>query len=314
MSKLSAPIEVSIVSAVYRCQECLNALVAQIEQSLQVYGKFEIILVCDRSPDASWEMIRDLCYENPRVKGILLARNYGQQVAVSAGLAAATGDVAVVLDCDLQDDPADIPRMLDELTSGTDVVIAVSPYRGSRSLVSRVPRKIYFKVLDYLAPETKSTNVSYFGLSRKAIDAFNRHTERGRHVSEIVRNLGMNTKFIKVEHRESSRNSSYSFGKRLALAYEGFLFNSERFSRHLTLGSMALSLFSILSGSALIGWRILRTDLPPGWISQMLLLALVVAVQMFTFGVLGGLMQKILTEVRARPLYLIDEELGIQRP
>jgi dolichol-phosphate mannosyltransferase len=314
MNASAAPVDVSIVSAVYGCQDCLRTLIFQIEQSLQGFGEFEIILVCDRSPDDSWEVIRDLSSENPRVKGILLARNYGQQVAISAGLAAANGNVAVVLDCDLQDDPAEIPRMLDELKSGAEIVIAVSPYRGSRSLIRRVPRKIYFKVLDYLAPETKNTNVSYFGLSRKAVNAFNRHTERGRHVSEIVRNLGLNPKFVKVEHRESSRSSSYSFSKRLALAYEGFLFNSERLSRHLTLGSIIVGLFSLLCGVSLVGWRIFRTDFPPGWVSQMILLALVVALQMFTFGFLGGLMQKILTEARARPLYLIDEELGIQRP
>ena len=314
MNASPSSVEVSIVSAVYGCQECLTTLANEIEQGLRNCGDFEIILVCDKSPDDSWEVIRDLCASNPRVKGILLARNYGQQVAISAGLAAASGNAAIVLDCDLQDDPADIPRMLDELRAGADVVIAVSPYRGSRSLIRRVPRKMYFKVLDYLAPNSRNTNVSFFALSRKAITAFNRHGERGRHVSEIVRNVGLDPKFVDVQHRESSRGSTYSFRKRLALAYEGFLFNSERLSRHLTLGSIVLSLISFLSGFALIGWRVVRTEFPPGWISQMVLLALVVALQMFTFGVLGGLMQKVLTEVRARPLYLVDEELGFQRP
>jgi glycosyltransferase involved in cell wall biosynthesis len=303
---------ISIISPVYGCRDCLERLVDGLETAFRLHGPIEIVLVCDASPDGSWEEISRLAASRDHLRGILLSRNFGQQVAVSAGLNACSGDVAVVMDCDLQDNPTDAFRLATAITDSTDIVIGVAPFRGSSSPSRKIARSIYLKTLDYLQPQvaTVHTNVSFFALSRRAIDAFNSYHERWRHVSGIVLDLGFERCYLEVEHQSSTNKSTYTLARRVSLAFDGFVLNSERFFRHLTLTSLLLGILSSASGFVLLLWRILVADFARGWLSLALLLAIVLSAQFISFGFVTFLVHKVLTETKQRPIFHIKEEIN----
>ncbi len=115
----------SVVSPVYRAENIVEELVRQLHEQLQLITQnYEIILVNDASPDASWEKIIKVCAEDKRVKGINLSRNFGQHYAISAGLKYVKGDWVVVMDCDLQDRPDEIPNLYEKAQEGWDIVLA----------------------------------------------------------------------------------------------------------------------------------------------------------------------------------------------
>ena len=116
---------ISIVSPVYQCRPCLQALCARVAMAMEYAGEpFEIILVDDGSPDGAWDTIAELAAGDSRIRGIRLSRNFGQHYAISAGLDVSRGDHVVVIDCDLQDRPEEIPRLIEQARRGFDVVFA----------------------------------------------------------------------------------------------------------------------------------------------------------------------------------------------
>ena len=121
--------EISVVSPVYCCADCLRALCARLAETFSILGKdYEIILVDDASPDDAWPVLRELCATDSRIKAIALSRNFGQHYAIAAGIEHAVGRWVVVLDCDLQDRPEEIARLYAKAQEGFDVVFADPPY------------------------------------------------------------------------------------------------------------------------------------------------------------------------------------------
>src|SRR5690348_9613082 len=117
--------EISVVSPVYCCADCLRTLCARLAETLSTLGKdYEIILVDDASPDDAWPVLRELCAADSRIKAVALSRNFGQHYAIAAGIEHAVGQWVVVLDCDLQDRPEEIARLYAKAREGFDVVFA----------------------------------------------------------------------------------------------------------------------------------------------------------------------------------------------
>ena len=304
-------IDVSVVSPVYGCAHCLPELVRRTITSLSNYGNIEIILVCDRSPDDSWQVIKRLAAEDSRVKGILLSKNVGQHHAISAGIKRATGKATVVLDCDLQDRPEDIQNLLKALREGNGIAVAKSSFRGKRGIRRNLARVLYFKVLDALTGTRKGnthSTISFFALSAPARDAFNTYTERQRHVSAIVRDIGFSTKYVPIEHEEIINNSSsYSTRNRINLAFDGVILHGARVLKYAVVLSLLLFVVTFLALGFVIFAKITNSQSLPGWLSTIALLLLVVSIQFLTIGIVGIYLSEVLTEVRARPGYLIEE-------
>jgi len=305
------PIDVSVVSPVYGCANCLPELVQRTMKCLSHYTNIEIILVCDRSPDDSWQVINRLATQDSRVKGILLSKNVGQHHAISAGIKMATGKATVVLDCDLQDRPEDIPNLLAGLNKGHGVIVAKSSFRGKKGFRRNIPRRLYYTVLDVLSGNRRGSahsNISFFALSAAAREAFNAYPERRRHVSAIVRDIGFSFKYVPVEHEErTSNNSSYSTRKRINLAFEGVILHGARVLKYAVVLSLLLFVITVAVISFVVFAKITDSQSLPGWLSTIALLLLVVSIQFLTIGIVGIYLSNILTEVQARPGFLIEE-------
>lgn len=187
-------IEISVVSPVYLAERLLQDLMTQLREELgKITPNYEIILVEDRSPDGSWTEIKKICAIHPEIVGVRLSRNFGQHYAISAGLARAKGGWVIVMDCDLQDQPSEIPKLLAKAKKGYDVVLARRAVRHDR-WIKRVMSKFFYRVLGYLTESEQDSAIANFGVyNQKVIAAINAMPETIRYFPTMVRWVGFRT-------------------------------------------------------------------------------------------------------------------------
>ncbi len=298
---------ISVVVPVYGCTACLELLCARLEKALaQITDRHEIILIDDRSPDNAWETITALQARHPSVKGIRLSRNFGQHIAISAGLAAARGDCAVVMDCDLQDAPEKIPELHAKLAEGYDLVLA-RRVRRNHSWFRLSAAKVYFGLMSkFTGKQIDGSYGTFSMLSRKVIDAFLQFHERERHYLFILRWLGFNTGSIDLEHQKRTiGTSAYTFRTLLRHAADGIFFQATVLLRWIVM----LGLLFAGCGVALAMYYIYHYfahNTAPGWTSLAVLLLVNTGVILTSLGVIGLYVGKIFDQSKGRPLYVID--------
>jgi glycosyltransferase involved in cell wall biosynthesis len=295
------------VIPVYGCAACLDILCSRLEQSLSlITERYEIILVDDRSPDNAWLAITKLQACNPAIKGVRLSRNFGQQIAISAGLAASRGDYAVVMDCDLQDPPEKIPELYAKLKEGYDLVLARRSER-SHSLFRLLASKTYFSLLSRLTEGDIDGSYGAFSiLSRKVINAYLQFGERERHYLFILRWLGFAIGAVEYEHQKRPiGRSSYSMNRLLPLAINGMFFQSTVLLRWIVTIGLSFSLFGVALAMFFIYQYFARGSLV-GWTSLAVLILICTGVIVSSLGVIGLYVGRIFEQAKQRPLYVID--------
>jgi glycosyltransferase involved in cell wall biosynthesis len=266
----------------------------------------QIILVDDRSPDAAWSKIVSLQSRFASVKGIRLSRNFGQHVAITSGLAAAKGDYAIVMDCDLQDSPSLIPDLFAKIQEGYDLVLAKRVKRnhtGFRVLAAQA----YFKLLSKLTEKEIDGNYGTLSiLSRKVIDSFLQFSERERHYLFILRWLGYNVGIFEYEHQKREiGKSSYSFRQLLRHAVDGLLFQATGLLKWIVALGLLFALFGVGLAMFFI-YEYFRNGSVAGWTSVAVLILICTGVMLSSLGVIGLYIGKIFDQSKARPLYVID--------
>lgn len=306
---------ISVVVPVYGCINCLETLCSQVEAAVgSLTTRFEIILVDDRSPDDSWSQLPALQERFPSVKGVRLSRNFGQHIAITAGLEAAKGDFAIVMDCDLQDPPSLIPALFAKMQEGYDLVLARRVERN-HSWFRQASAKAYFMLMSKLTGEPiDGRHGSFSILSRKVIDGFLRFEEKERHYLFIVRWQGFRVGSVDYVHQERhSGNSSYTLGRLLHHAIDGLLFQATILLRWI----VSLGFLFALSGVAVAGyfvWRNLFHTSLPGWTSLVVLILLSTGAILVSLGIIGLYVGKIFDQAKQRPLYLVDVVLERKLP
>ena len=161
--------DISVVVPVYGCKAALRELYTRLCQSLeQICNEFEIILVNDNCPQNSWEVIEELCKEDSRVKGIEMARNFGQIKAITAGLDYSTGDWVVVMDCDLQDRPEEIINLYNKAQEGYDVVFARRKNRKD-SFLKVLVSKVFYKIYSFASDGYYDPAICNFSISKRMV-------------------------------------------------------------------------------------------------------------------------------------------------
>ena len=202
----------SVVTPVYGCKTSLYELYIRLKNPLEIINPdFEIIMVNDGNLDGSWETIVELTKKDNRVKGLNLSRNFGQHNAITAGLAHCTGEWVIVIDCDLQDQPEEIRRLLEKAEEGFDIVLAQRINRRD-SLLKKILSKIFYKILSYLTESKQDYRVANYGIySKKVIKAILDMKDYIRYFPTMVRWVGFRQVTIEVEHSDRvSGKTSYS--------------------------------------------------------------------------------------------------------
>jgi polyisoprenyl-phosphate glycosyltransferase len=305
-------VEVSVVIPVYKCAECLRHLHERLDSALaQIPGEREIILVDDRSPDDSWDVLQELAARDDSVRLIRLSRNFGQHAAITAGIEFAQGRWIVVMDCDLQDPPEEIPRLYARAQEGAEIVYARRTGRKG-PWFRRMASRMYFRLLNAsLGTDFDPDYGNFTIISRKVRDAFLRFRDKDRHYLMILRWLGYDHASIDVAYAERyAGESAYTFGTLIRFAMDGLFFQSTTLLRWSTYVGFVASLGGVvLAAFFFINYFFENTY--PGWTSLAVLILLIGGLTITTVGVAGLYIGKIFTQVKDRPLYVVDAVIEV---
>jgi glycosyltransferase involved in cell wall biosynthesis len=304
--------KLSVVVPVYMGCVFLRELYERIKKSVEsVFTDFELILVNDASPDNAWPEIEALCKADTRVKGINLSRNFGQHYAITAGLTYVTGEWVVVMDCDLQDVPEEIPKLYKKACEGFSVVFAQRIDRED-SWFKRTQSKVFHGVFDYLTDRKSDPSVANFGIyHRKVIKAVLEFGDCVKCFPLIVTYVGFATAYIPVTHDpRKSGKSSYTLGKALRFATNLMLAYSNKPLRLFTAGG-----FVVVAGSFAISLYYLILHLSgkiavSGYTSLILSIWFVGGMLMMQIGIVGVYLGRVFNQTKNRPSFVIDEHIN----
>ncbi|MDH6308487.1 glycosyltransferase involved in cell wall biosynthesis [Dysgonomonas sp. PFB1-18] len=301
--------KLSVISPVYRAEKIIPVLVERIEQAVSVItSEYEIILVEDSGPDQSWAVIEQIAQTNERVIGLKLSRNFGQHYAISAGLDKATGDWIVVMDCDLQDRPEEIPNLYKKAQEGYDVVLA-ERYERQDTFIKRLTSATFYKVLSYLTGTKQDKGVANFGIYSKAvIKAVCSMREPIRYFPTMIKWVGFKQTKLPVEHNSRFEGkTTYNYKKLLNLALDIILAYSDKPVRLTVKVGLIISLMAILAAFyTLIMW-ITGNIAVMGYTSLIISIWFLSGIIILTLGIVGLYVGKTFEGVKSRPIYIIDK-------
>lgn len=306
-------VHLSIVSPVYNSVNIVEELVKQVKQAvLSITDDFEIILVNDYSSDNSWRKIVEQCAKDSRVKGLNLSRNFGQHYAITAGLNYTKGEWVVVMDCDLQDRPDEIPNLYRKALEGFDLVFA-SRVKRKDKLLKRLTSIVFHTIYSYLSGIKTNSNIANFGIfNHKVVHEYNNMKETARSFPSLVHVLGFKRGIIEVQHSQRFEGkTSYTFSKLIHLTGDVILSNSNK-PLKLTIKtgfvisflSFLLALYNILAHFA----GIIKV---PGFTTTVFSIWFVGGLIMFVLGIVGLYIGKIFDQVKERQLYIVKEEINV---
>ncbi len=299
----------SVVSPVYGCEHCLEHLVERVKAAVATTGMaLEILLVNDGSPDGSWERILELSRIHPEVRGLRLSRNFGQHYAISAGIEHARGELVAVMDCDLQDLPEELPRLVAAARDGSDIVLAQRAERKDPPL-KRFTSFAFFKLLGYLTDVRQDHSTANFGVfSRKVIDVVNAMPEADRCFPLMVKWTGLPTRLVPVEHAPRGEGrSGYNLGKLLRLALNIVLSYSDKPLRMVVKVGLAFSALAFLI-VLLSVYRYSVGDIAvAGYTSIVASIWLLGGVMILCVGITGLYLGRLFNDAKGRPYYVVSE-------
>ena len=309
-------VEFSIVIPVFNNEDCLHELCRRLHEVLtrERLENYEIIFVDDGSRDTSREVLRRLAATDVRMKLVALSRNFGHQIAITAGLDHAAGRAVLMMDADLQDPPDVIPEFLAKWRDGNDVVYGVRRARLGESWLKQSTALIFYRILRRLTKVNIVANSGDFRLlSRRAVDTFNSLRERQRFVRGMVSWLGYRQ--IPVYYTREARwagESQYSFAKLVRLAVDGIVSFSDVPLRLATWVGFAGALICLSSVAWALVAKLIWGVPVAGWASLVTVVVFIGSVQLVVLGVMGEYVGRIYEELKARPLYVIEERRGFE--
>ncbi|MGH8063036.1 MAG: glycosyltransferase family 2 protein [Pseudoxanthomonas sp.] len=301
--------DISVVSPVYGCAGCLEDLVDRIGAAMASLGRsHEIILVDDASPDGAWERIVEIAAANVAVRGFRLSRNFGQHAAISAGLEQVRGNVVVVMDCDLQDLPEEIPGLLRALDGGTQVALA-SRVERKDGLFKRIGSSVFYAILKQLTESDYDPAVANFGAyTRKVIDVVNAMPESDRFFPLLVRWTGFKSVTVPVNHGQRVHGrSGYSFGRLLRLALNVALSYSDKPLRLVVKSSVGFAAFALFIAGYSVYRYVIGDIQVAGFTSIIASIWLVGSVVVSCIGITGLYLGRLYNQVKGRPHFIVSD-------
>ncbi|MGS1126865.1 glycosyltransferase family 2 protein [Rhodanobacter sp. UC4437_H4] len=302
---------ISVVSPVYGCIGCLEELVDQLDAVISSMGlSFEIILVDDASPDDAWPRILELTSIRPWLRGIRLARNFGQHSAISAGIEHVRGEWVIVMDCDLQDPPSAIPDLYAKAQAeNLDVVFAQRRNRKDRWL-KRFSSWLFFHLLSWLTGTPQDASTANYGIfHRRVITSVCRMPERDRSFPLMVKWAGFKRGLLQIEHApRTSGASGYTLRKLLRLATNIALGYSEKPLKLVAGSGIVCAMISFaMVAAAIWSWHEGNIQVA-GYTSLLASIWLVGGLLLFSVGVVGLYVGQVFRNVQGRPYYVIAED------
>ena len=305
-------IDISVVTPAYGSPESLPELREQIDAVMRQEGlSYELIIVDDRCPKGSWDVARELAEAHTEVISLRLSRNFGQHAAIYAGLRQAQGEHVIVMDCDLQDPPSEIPAMLRESDGGARVVRALRTQRQDNPF-RRFVSWAFYAILSMLTGVRHSAEIANFGVyHRSVIDALLSWREDHLYFPAAIQWLGFTQSDVAIQHQARAYGkSSYNFRKLFGLAMSIIVSFSDQPLRIIVGAGLIVSLLSIIVSIAYFIAALIYQFTVPGWASIIVSVWLLSGLILFAVGVTGVYVGQAMREAKGRPNFFIEDSIG----
>ena len=271
---------------------------------------YQLLFVNDGSNDNSLAIIKGLTAADSHVSYIDLSRNFGHQVAVTAGLDNASGDYVVIIDCDLQDPPELIPEMLQKMAEGNDVVYAQRSSREGESAAKRWTASIFYRIMTRITAVQIPVDTGDFRIvSRRVVEVLRQMPEREKFLRGQIAWMGFNQASVPyVRAARQSGDTGYTYRKMIGFALDGITSFSNFPLKVATISGFIVSFISFVLMIYALWSRFVWKVYEPGWTSLILSVLFIGGIQLIAVGIIGEYIGRISTNVKQRPLYLIREE------
>ena len=301
----------SVVVPLYNEEEVLLETYKRLTKVMDSTNEsYEIVFVNDGSRDKTADMVYEICNNNPKIKLIDFARNFGHQTAITAGMDYSEGQAIVVIDADLQDPPELIPKMLEKWKEGYDVVYGQRLAREGETFFKKLTAKVFYRFLRKMTDVEIPVDTGDFRLiDRKVADALKLVNERNRYIRGIISWLGF--KQIGVEFNRDKRfagETKYPLKKMLKFAFDAITSFSYKPLKLASYTGFLLSLFSFIYLLVVLYTKLFSTDfIQAGWASSLAVNLFFNGITLMMLGIIGEYIGRIYDEAKGRPLYIIRE-------
>ena len=303
----------SVVIPIFNEEAILPELAERLSRCLWELGlPYEIIFVDDGSTDHSGEVLERLAADS-RIRLVQLSRNFGLTVAVTAGLDHATGELIALMDGDLQDAPADVPKLVAKVQEGYDVVYAIRT-RRKESVLKRAVVFAFYRLLSRMTSTPLPVDSGLFSvMTRPVVDALKQLPERSRYLSGLRAWVGFKQCGIPIERATRRAGAPRQTLRKLSrLAIDGMVSFSYVPLRLATGAGIVTAILSVAGGLWAVYMRFSSVNPPPGWTSIVLIILFLGSVQLLALGVIGEYIGRVYDEVKARPLYVVRQRKGFE--
>jgi polyisoprenyl-phosphate glycosyltransferase len=316
-SPMSNPIEISLVVPAYNEADVLPEFLERAKAVLNATGlSWEIIFADDGSHDATAEFIRSQHHRDPRIGLISLSRNFGKEIAMTAGLDHSSGKAVIVIDADLQDPPELIPDMLALWGKGYDIVFARRTIREGETAFKRATAYLFYRVINMMVDRPIPPDVGDFRLmSRRAVDALLRTRERHRFMKGLFAWIGFRqTEVLYARSPRAAGQTKWNYWRLWNFSIEGitsFSIGPLQFASYL---GFLIAALAVIYGIVITLQTLLHGNSVPGYPSLLVVILFLGGVQLLTLGIIGEYVGRIFNETKGRPLYLIADSLLASLP
>nr|WP_314611095.1 glycosyltransferase family 2 protein [uncultured Lachnoanaerobaculum sp.] len=307
--------KISIIVSVYNEEEVLFEFYREtIKVLLLIDNPYEIIFVNDGSVDSSRGILFKIAKDDENVKVVHFSRNFGHEAAMIAGIDNASGDYIVCMDADLQHPPTLLPEMLRKFESGYDIINMVRTVNKSAGIIKNITSSMFYKVINRLSDIHLVSNASdFFGISKRVADVLrSSYREKTRFLRGYVQNVGFNTVNIEYEARKRyAGESKYSIKKLFRFSMNTIMtFSNLPLKLGIYAGSMAAFLAIIMMIYTIVSF--IRVGTPSGYATTICLICFMFSVLFFIVGIIGEYLGLILSEIKDRPIYIVEEKINFE--
>lgn len=303
--------DVSVVIPIYNEEKNIQTLFDRLNTVFSTLSiqSFEFVFVNDGSADGSMALLKELSEQQGFVKYVDLSRNFGHQIAVTAGLDYCKGDRIVIIDADLQDPPELIKNLLDKMDEGYDVVYAKRKTRKGESFLKKLTAKWFYRTLDRITAVKIPVDTADFRIiSRRVLTVLQQMPEREKFLRGQIAWMGFNQTYIEYDRDERLAGSSgYTWRKMIGFALDGITSFSNFPLKVATISGFVVSFISFFLMLYALYSRFVLKVYEPGWTSLILSVLFIGGIQLFSIGIIGEYIGRISNNVKQRPLYLVKD-------
>lgn len=302
--------DLSIIIPIYNEEDNIQTLYDRLSRVLNKLSRsYELIFINDGSRDQSLRLIKNLTKRDARVRYIDFSRNFGHQIAVTAGLDLSQGEAVVIIDADLQDPPELIPELYQKLGEGYEVVYARRRSRQGESTAKKFTAKLFYRILASITNISIPVDTGDFRVvSRKVVDALKQMPEQNKFIRGQISWIGYCQTYLEYDRAERAGGATgYTYSKMIRLALDGITGFSDAPLKFATISGFVVSAIAFVVVLYTLYERFVAHDYQPGWASLMVSILFLGGVQLIAVGIIGEYLSRLSANVRQRPLYIISD-------